>query len=430
MSPHHVVIVGGGFGGLQAARSLRNAPLQVTLIDKKNYHLFQPLLYQVATAGLSPGDISSPLRGVLRTHRNTRVLLGEVTDILPAEKLVVLANGRRIPYDTLIVATGAGHHYFGNDSWSVHAPGLKTIEDATQIRKRIFLAFEKAEWERDAAVVGSLLTFVVIGGGPTGVELAGALAEICKDTLRNDFRRIDPAASRIVLLEAAETVLPTFPDKLSRWAAKSLRKKGVTVKTGAKVKEVGEGYVVVVTGGGSERIETGTVLWGAGVRASSLGNSLAEHTGVRLDRWGRVPVRGDLSLEGRSEIFVIGDLASCRDSSGEPLPGIAPVALQQGSYLARLLRRRLQGKSLPPFRYRDRGIMATIGRASAVAVLGRLRFTGYLAWLLWLFVHLLFLIEFQNRFLVLVQWAWNYFTFNRSARLITEYEERSSGRGS
>lgn len=423
----HVIIVGGGFGGLYAAQSLRRAPLDVTLIDRRNFHLFQPLLYQVATGGLSPANIAAPLRAVLARQRNTRVLLGEVVDILPDEHALLLADGERLTYDYLIVATGSRHNYFGHDAWEPLAPGLKTIEDATEIRRRILSAFEQAERTSDPAELRALLTFCVIGAGPTGVELAGALAEIARYTLQHEFRRIDPAQARILLIEGAERVLPPFPPELSRAAERSLARLGVTVRRQTMVTDVGPQSITVRCGEAQETIPTRTVLWAAGVAASPLGRVLSQRTGVELDRAGRVRVAPDCSVPGAADVFVIGDLAMMNDEAGKPLPGIAPVAMQQGAYVARVICRRAAGGSvLPPFHYFDKGMLATIGRARAVADIFGVRFSGYLAWLTWLFVHLMFLIEFQNRVLVMLQWAWNYFTWSRSARLITNVETRRS----
>jgi len=416
---HRIVVVGGGFGGLYAVQSLRRAPVDITLIDRRNFHLFQPLLYQVATGGLSPANIAAPLRGILARQRNARVLLGEVVAIDPPWRCVHLRDGARVPYDTLVVATGATHNYFGNDHWGPLAPGLKTLEDATCIRARILHAFEAAERGADPEQMRACLTFVVIGAGPTGVEMAGAVAEVARDTLRHDFRRINPADAHVLLVDAADRVLPTYPPELSARAAASLTRLGVTVRTGVSVADIRPGEVVLRAGSGEERITTRTVIWAAGVRASRLGRVLAEATGAALDRVGRVVVGPDLTVPRHPEIFVIGDLASCADAAGRPLPGIAPVAMQQGRYVARLIEHRLRGRTLPPFRYRHRGSMATIGRAAAVADLGWIRFWGYPAWLAWLFVHLMFIVEFHNRLLVFLQWAWNYFTRNRSARLIT-----------
>jgi len=416
--PHRVVIIGGGFGGLYAARALRRAPVELTLIDRRNFHLFQPLLYQVATGGLSPGEIASPLRYVLRKSRNTEVLLGEVVDLDVAGRRVILLDGEAA-YDTLIVATGSSHHYFGNDQWAPLAPGLKTIEDATEIRRRILLAFEKAEREPDAAARAAWLTFVVVGAGPTGVELAGALGEIANDTLRHDFRHIVPAESRILLLEGGARVLPAYPADLSAQAEESLIRLGVRPITGAVVTAIDEGRVLVRRGTQEERIATHTVLWAAGVAASPMGRTLAERSGAQLDGAGRVIVEPDLSIAGHPDILVIGDLANFSHQTGKPLPGVAPVAMQEGRYAAALVHKRLAGKTMAPFHYHDKGSLATIGRAAAVADFGRIHIHGMAAWITWLFVHLLYLVEFDNRLLVLIQWAYNYITRNRGARLIT-----------
>jgi len=415
---HRLVIIGGGFGGLYAAQSLKNAALEVTLIDRRNFHLFQPLLYQVATGWLSPANIASTLRAVLKRQKNARVLLGEAIDIDVNKRQVMLANGR-VDYDTLIVATGSRHHYFGNDHWEALAPGLKTIEDATEMRRRIFLAFEAAEREADPMRVRALLTFIIVGGGPTGVELAGALGEIARDTLINDFRSIDPADARILLIEAADRTLTTYPAELSKKAEKFLSRVGVSVRANTIVTAIEHDAVITKRGKSVERIPCHTVLWAAGVRASFLGEILSEKTGAKLDRSGRVLVEPDLSLLNHPEIFVIGDLANYRQPTGQPLPGLAPVAMQEGEYVARLLRNRLEGKTTTPFRYKDRGNMAIVGRGSAVAYIGRVQLAGFGAWLAWLFVHIVNLIEFENKILVLVQWAWYYFRRNRAARLIT-----------
>ncbi len=415
---HRVVIVGGGFGGLHTALRLRRAPVEVTLIDRRNFHLFQPLLYQVATGGLSPANIASPLRALLRRQKNTRVLLGEAIDVDVAGRRLILSDGA-VPYDTLILAAGARDAYFGHDEWERLAPGLKTIEDATEMRRRILFAFEAAERETDPARVREWLTFVIVGGGPTGVELAGAVAEIAHHTLRGNFRSIDPRTARIVVLEGADRLLLAYPPSLSAKAARSLDRLGVTVRTGTLVTDIAPDAVTVKTKVGSERLAARTVLWAAGVQAAPLGRALTRAAGVAADRGGRVVVASDCSLPGHPEIFVIGDLAHFSDPAGKPLPGVAPVAMQQGRYVAKLIAARLGGESLAPFAYKDRGSLATIGRNAAVADFGRLRFGGYLAWLAWLFIHLLFLVEFENRLLVLLQWGWNYFTRNRAARLIT-----------
>jgi NADH dehydrogenase len=415
---HRVVIVGGGFGGLYTALHLKRAPVDVTLIDRRNYHLFQPLLYQVATGGLSPANIAAPLRALLRRQQNTRVLLGEATDIDVAGRRLILSDGA-VPYDTLILAAGTRDAYFGHDQWEPLAPGLKSVEDATEIRRRILFAFEAAERETDPARVREWLTFVLVGGGPTGVELAGALAEIAHHTLRGNFRTIDPRTAQIILLEGTDRLLPAFAPVLSAKAARSLERLGVTVRTGTLVTDISPDCVTVKTKGGSERLAARTVLWAAGVQASPLGLALARAAGAELDRAGRVVVANDCSVPRRPEIFVIGDLAHFNGPGGKPLPGLAPVAMQQGRYVAKMIEARLRGESRPPFAYRDRGAMATIGRNAAVADLGWVRFGGYLAWLAWLFIHLLYLVEFENRLLVVVQWGWNYFTRNRAARLIT-----------
>ncbi len=414
----HVVIIGGGFGGLYAARMLGRAPVRVTLVDRRNFHLFQPLLYQVATGGLSPGDIASPLRAVLRRYRNIEVQLAEVVDIVPDERKVVLSDGE-LDYDTLIIATGVSHHYFGHEEWARVAPGLKTIEDALEIRRRIFLAFEAAEREPDPEIRRAWMTFVIVGGGPTGVELAGAIGELAHGTLKHDFRRIHPHEAQILLIEGAPRILPGYPESLSHKAARSLERLGVTVKTQTLVTKVEEHVVHVRAGEQELDIPARTVLWAAGVKASFMAEVLARRAGARLDRVGRIIVEPDLTLPNHPEIFVIGDLAHYAHQTGEPLPGVAPVAMQQGRYVARLIRRRLKGKSAPPFRYRDKGSLAVIGRNRAVAFFGRVRFSGFIAWLLWVFVHVRYLIEFDNKVLVMFQWAWYYLTRKRGARLIT-----------
>jgi NADH dehydrogenase len=416
---HRVVILGGGFGGLYVAKALGRAPVSVTVIDRRNFHLFQPLLYQVATGGLSPGEIASPLRVVLRNNRNTEVLLAEAMDLDAANRRVILRDGA-VPYDTLIVATGATHHYFGNDQWEAVAPGLKTIENATEIRSRLLAAFEHAERERDPGERRAWLNFVIVGGGPTGVELAGALGEIANDTLRRDFRHIDPREAAILLVEGEPRVLPTFPPDLSSKAERQLISLGVRSLTGARVTAIDGDSVTVTRNGCTERIATHTVLWAAGVRASRFGKVLAERAGAQLDRAGRVIVAPDLSVPGHPEIFVIGDLSSFAHQGGKPLPGVAPVAMQQGSYIARLIRRRLEGRETHvPFHYFNKGNLATIGRNRAVAEFGRLHIWGFPAWFTWVFVHLMYLVEFDNRLLVFTEWVYNYITRNRGARLIT-----------
>lgn len=416
---HHVVIIGGGFGGLYAAKSLARSPVKITVVDKRNFHLFQPLLYQVATGALSPGDISSPIRAVLRRSKNVSVIQAEVTDLDPAARKISLRDGE-LSYDTLIVATGVHHHYFGREDWERWAPGLKTIEDALGIRAKVLEAFEKAEREPDPARQKEWLTFVIVGGGPTGVELAGALGEMANYTLKRDFRRIHPEHSKIILVEHHERLLPTFPEKLSREAGSALRRLGVTVRNKTKVTEIGDGTITLSLDGKTEELRARTVLWAAGVKASSMGRVLGEKTGAQLDRVGRVTVEPDLSLKSYPNIFAIGDLAYFPHQTGEALPGTAPVAIQQGRYVAKLINARLSGKSLKPFQYHNRGDLAVIGRNAAVADFGRVRFGGFMAWLIWVFIHIANLIEFDNKLLVMVQWAVHYFTRKRGARLITE----------
>ena len=418
MSAHRVVIVGGGFGGLYAARSLRKAPVALTVVDRRNFHLFQPLLYQVATGALSPGEIASPLRYILRRQRNTEVLLGEAIDFDIEGRRVILREGT-LAYDDLVVATGATHHYFGHDEWSELAPGLKTIENATEIRGRVLRAFEEAKREPDPEKRRAWLTFVIVGGGPTGVELAGALGEIANDTLRHDFRRINPAEAHILLIEGEDRLLPPFPRELSLKAERQLMQLGVRSRCATRVVGIDAGGVTLEAKGQTQRIATCTVLWAAGVRASRLGKKLAERTGAKLDRAGRLFVEPDLSLPGHPEIHVIGDLAVFAHQTGQPLPGVAPVAMQEGRYVARLIAKRLRGEATGPFRYFDKGTLATIGRNKAVAYFGKLHVWGFPAWFLWVFVHLMYLVEFENRLLVLVEWVYNYITRNRGARLIT-----------
>ncbi|MER3437696.1 MAG: FAD-dependent oxidoreductase, partial [Chloroflexota bacterium] len=409
----HVVIIGAGFAGLKAARALNGAPVQVTVIDKRNHHLFQPLLYQVATASLSPADIASPIRAIVRRQDNIRVLLGEVTSIAVDQREVHLTgDGERvIPYDYLIVAAGARHSYFGHDEWEPFAPGLKSLEDALEIRRRILLAFEEAERATSEELRDQLMTFVVVGGGPTGVELAGALGEISRYTLARDFDTIDPTWAKIYLLEAGPRILPMFPESLARKAVTYLSRLGVRVRTGALVTGVDNEGVWL----GEERIRAHTVLWAAGVTASPLGKSL----GVSLDRAGRVPVEQDLSLPGHPEIFVAGDLATLNGPDGKPYPGVAQVAIQQGKQAAENIRRRIAGAPTEPFHYFDYGNMATIGRNRAIADIRGIHLGGFPAWVAWLFIHILYLIGFRNRLVVMLQWTWAYFTFQRGARLIT-----------
>ncbi|HEY8468620.1 MAG TPA: NAD(P)/FAD-dependent oxidoreductase [Longimicrobiales bacterium] len=405
----HVVILGGGFGGLNATRALRKAPVRITLVDRQNFHLFQPLLYQVATASLSPGDIASPLRHILRRQRNAEVWLGEAVRV-DAERRVVHLRDGELTYDYLIVATGATHAYFGHDEWARYAPGLKTVDDALEIRRRFLLAFEAAEREADPEARRRLLTFVIVGAGPTGVELAGAMAEIARSVMPRDFRFIDTKSARVVLLEGGPRVLPTYPPDLSESARRQLEALGVEVRTNALVTRVEPNAVWV----GDERIEASNVYWAAGVAASPLARSL----GAPLDRAGRVMVEPDCSVPGHPEIFVIGDLAHL-EIDGVQVPGVAPAAIQMGRFVARQIQRDLEGKPRERFRYRDKGSLATIGRAAAVADFGRIRFGGYLAWLIWAFVHVLMLIGFRNRLIVMIQWAWAYLMYQRGIRLIT-----------
>lgn len=407
----HVVIVGGGFGGLYAARALREAPVRVTVVDRRNHHLFQPLLYQVATAVLSPADIAQPIRLILRGQENASVLLAEVTSIDLERREVVLDDGR-LGYDFLVLAPGTSHAYFGHDEWEPLAPGLKSLEDAVEIRRRVLIAFEDAEREQDPGRRAAHLTFVVVGGGPTGVELAGAIAEIARFTLAEDFDHIDPTKANVILLEAADRLLLTFPKKLGEKAARELRRLGVEVRFGKPVTEIAPGLVCL----GEEQVEAQTVLWAAGVKASPLARCLD----APLDRAGRVRVDDDLSVPGHPEAFVVGDLATLSDSRGKPLPGTAPVAIQQGRWAAGNVERLISGQATRPFRYRDRGNMATIGRNSAVADIKGLRLTGFVAWLAWAIVHVFNLIGFRNRLLVSIQWLWGYLTFQRGARLITD----------
>src|SRR5579864_5409522 len=420
-----VVIVGAGFGGLNAAQGLAKAPVKITVIDRKNHHTFQPLLYQVATAGLSPGEIAAPIRSILRGHDNVEVLLAEVTQF-DLERRVVVTAESAIPYDYLIVAAGASHAYFGHEEWEPFAPGLKTIEDALEIRRRVLLTFELAERQSAAGESAPPLNFVIVGGGPTGVELAGTLSEICHHALTHEFRKIDPARAHILLIEGGPRVLAAYPDDLSRSAQEQLQRLGVEVRTSTTVTRIEPGAIDV----GATRIPAAVILWAAGVAASPLGKKL----GAPLDRAGRVLVQPDLSLAGHPEVFVIGDLAALKDEHGKMLPGVAPVAIQQGRFVAKLIRREIESSASgafarllpeaqalrrPAFHYWDKGSLATIGRAAAVAEFGKIHISGFMAWLAWLFIHILYLIGFRNRLLVLIQWAWSYLTYERGARLIT-----------
>ena len=416
---HRVVIVGGGFGGLSAAKKLKKAPATVTLIDRRNFHLFQPLLYQVATGALSPADISSPLRGILKKAKNVQVIMAEVTDIDPQAREVTMGD-RRVSYDSLIIAAGVRHQYFGNDQWEAYAPGLKTIEDATKIRSRILSAFERAEIESDPQKRQALLTFVVVGGGPTGVEMAGAISEIAHLTLRDNFRNINPADTRILLIEGVEHVLSSYPVALSGKALNTLQSHHIEVRTNTFVTDIQPDRVTLKQGDRLETIATATVLWAAGVLASPLGQLLAEKADATLDRFGRVMVQPDLTIVGHPEIFVIGDLAHL-EIDGKLLPGVAQVAIQGGAHAAKVIQKRLQGATFDkPFRYTNFGNLATIGWSSAVADLPfKIRLWGIVGWLFWVFVHLMKMVEFENRIIIFVQWVFNYFTRNRSARLIT-----------
>ncbi|WP_267384224.1 NAD(P)/FAD-dependent oxidoreductase [Cyanobacterium sp. uoEpiScrs1] len=414
---HHVVIIGGGFGGLYAAQKLAKAPVKVTLIDKRNFHVFQPLLYQVATGGLSPADISSPLRALLSRNKNTEVLMGEVSVIDPKKQIVKLRY-REIKYDSLIVATGVTHQYFGND-WEEKAPGLKTIENALEIRQRVFIAFESAEKEPNPERRKDWLTFVLVGGGPAGVELAGSLAELAHGTLKEDFRNIDTSQAKIVLLQSPQYILPAYPSHLSVKAQKSLERLGVTVKTGARVTDIRGQLVTYRQGETIDQIRTRTVLWTAGMKASAMANVLANYAEAQLDKAGRVIVESNFNLSKYPNIFVIGDLAHYSDGEGGTLPGVAPVAMQEGEYVARFIRNTLQNRPLSPFKYTDWGNLAVIGKHQAVVDMGWLKLSGFFAWFVWLFIHVFYLLEFDNKLIVMIQWAWSYFTDSKGARLIT-----------
>jgi NADH dehydrogenase len=416
---HRVIVVGGGFGGLRVTRGLRRAPVSVTLVDRHNYHLFQPLLYQVATGTLSPANIASPLRALVKRQQNAQVLLGEVRGIDLNGRQVQL-DGQPLTYDTLVLAAGSSHSYFGHDDWARFAPSLKSLDDATAIRGRILSAFEAAERATDPDEIRAWLTFVVIGGGPTGVEMVGQLAEIARQTLRGEFRSIHPEDAAVILLEAADRVLPVYPPKLSAKAESDLKDLQVRVVTRGLVTHVDAAGVTYQRDKESVRISARTVLWAAGVQASPLAKMVADAAGLTTDRSGRVPVQADLTLAGHADVFVIGDMARLEVPPGHELPALAPVAIQQATYVAKSIALRLAGQAAqPPFEYRDLGTMATIGRRRAVADFGFLRLTGTLAWLAWLFVHLMSLVEFRNRLLVLIQWGINYLTRNRAARLIT-----------
>jgi NADH dehydrogenase len=418
---HEVVIIGGGFGGLYAAKALANTNVNVTLIDKRNFHLFQPLLYQVATGTLSPADISAPLRSVFSKSKNTKVLLGEVNNFDPKAQKVIMGD-EVIPYDTLIVATGANHSYFGKDNWKELAPGLKTVEDAIEMRRRIFSAFEGAEKEMDPVKRRAFLTFVLVGGGPTGVELAGAIAELAYKTLQEDFRNINTSETRVLLLQGGARILPHIAPELSQAAAAALQKLGVLIHTNTRVTNIENDIVTFKHDGELIEIASKTILWAAGVQGSALGRILAERTDVECDHAGRVIVEPNLTIKGYKNIFVIGDLANFSHQNGKPLPGVAPVAKQQGEYVGGLIQLRLQGHTLPEFHYTDVGSLAMIGQNLAVVDLGFIKLTGFLAWVFWLVIHIYFLIEFDTKLVVVIQWAWNYITRNRRSRLITGKE--------
>ncbi len=425
VSIHHVVIIGGGFGGLYAAQTLAKGPVKVTLIDKRNFHIFQPLLYQVATGGLSPTNISSPLRGILKHSKNIEVLMGEVKNIDPKQQTVQLRY-RKISYDSLIVATGASHQYFGHEEWAEQAPGLKTVEDALEMRRRIFIAFESAEKETDPKKRQAWLTFAIVGGGPAGVELAGALAELAHGTLKDDFRNINTKEAKIILVQSSERILPSYSPSLSAKAKASLEELGVTVMNGTRVINMDNQTITVRCGAEVESIRAKTVLWTAGMKASPMAQILAETTGASLDKTGRVIVNPEFNVPGAENIFVIGDLANYTHQEGKPLPGVAPVAMQSGKYVARLIKSRLQEKTISPFRYWDWGNLAVIGKHAAVVDLGFLKLSGFLAWAFWMFIHVFYLLEFDNKLIVMIQWAWNYFTSGKGARMITAPGEQPS----
>jgi NADH:ubiquinone reductase (H+-translocating) len=421
---HRVLILGGGFGGLNAAQRLKRAPVDVTLLDRRNFHLFQPLLYQVATGSLSPGEISTPLRAILRRQKNTEVLLGEAVDINPETKCVALLDGGVLRYDSLIVATGSKTSYYGHDDWRQWAPSLKTIEEATEIRHKILVAFEWAERAGSEEEARRWLTFVIIGAGATGLELAGALAEIANETLQHDFRRIDPKSARIILMEGGERVLPPYPPDLSAKAEKLVRNLGVEVMKGVMATDVDKEGVTYKRGNAVERLPAKTVLWAGGVAVTNFGNTLAVRTKAETDRHGRIKVLPDLTIPKYPDIFVVGDLAAAMDERGQPLPGVAQVAMQGGTYAAKTIVHRLKGKrDLPAFHYFNKGELAVIGRAAAVANIFGLHISGLPAWLIWLFVHIMYIVQFQNRVLVFIQWGFEYLTFSRGARLITGVED-------
>ncbi len=422
---HHVVIVGGGFGGLHVARAFKSKNIQITLVDRKNHHLFQPLLYQVATGGLSQADIASPIRGILKKRQHIRVLLGEVIDILPRQKKIILKDCD-IDYDTLVVATGVQHHYFGNESWEEHAPSLKSVEDAIYIRKKILQAFEIAELEQSVSQRQQFLNFIIVGGGSTGVEMAGAIGELAKKTLKGNFRSFDPTETQIELVEALPRILPEFDPELSKYAAKKLAQLGVHVRTDSKVTDVTENGITIQKNDQSEFIAAKTIFWAAGTRASALGYVLQQRLEAETDKSGRLVVNQHCQLPQKSDIFVIGDLALAKDKHGKPIPGVAQAAIQQGKYVAKYIDRKLKGEDTKPYRYKDKGDLVVIGRGAAISRIWKFKDTGLFAWVLWLLVHIIYLVGFQNRMMVLVQWAWFYITKNKGARLITRFERPPS----
>jgi NADH:quinone reductase (non-electrogenic) len=417
---HKVVILGGGFGGLAAALALKSAPVEVTLVDRRNFHLFQPLLYQVATGSLSPGEVAAPLRSVLRRQKNTNVLLGEAVDINPETRVAHLLDGTSVAYDSLVVATGSQCLYFGHGDWQKWAPNLKSVEEALLVRGKIFAAFEAAERLSDSARRAPWLTFVIVGAGPTGVELAGALAEIAHETLRDDFRNIRPQDARIILMDGVDRILPSYTPDLSAKAARSLARMHVEIRTGTMVTGIDAEGVNVQAAGATERVLSKTVLWAGGIVAPEFARRLASRVGAETDNRGRMKVAADLTLSGHPEIFVVGDLAVLAGPNGKPLPGLAPVAMQEGAYVGRTISLRVRSaRKIPRFRYFDKGSLAVIGRASAVADIFGLHLWGWPAWLVWLFVHLMYIVEFQNRLIVFIHWAFQYLTFSRGSRLIT-----------
>lgn len=425
----HVIIIGGGFGGLQAAIALRNVPVQVTLIDQRNHHLFQPLLYQVATGGLSAANISSPLRVIVQKQKHTRVLMERVQSIDVQHREVVTDNSR-MGYDTLIVAAGSTPNYFGKDEWRKIAPTLKSIENAVNIRNRILSAFEQAELETEPDQQRKWMTFVIVGGGPTGVELAGAIGELKAQTLKGSFRRIDPASAQVILIDAGERILATFPAELAAKAMRTLGRLGITVHNQTMATDVHEnGLTAKRKDGTTFEMAAKTILWTAGVKASPLGEQIAQDAGAETDRDGRIFVQPDLSIQGHPEILIVGDIGHFKGADGRPLPALAPVAMQQGRYAAKLIEARLQNRTLAPFVYNDRGNLATVGRGNAVVDLKWIKFSGFFGWLTWLFVHLLYIVQFENRFLILIQWSWNYFTHGRSARLIADQTHEPESHG-